>query len=110
MTIKNYNIPGGLSMKLHDENDNLITYCIKGPMGKGLRVKRNGTHIAFTAGTGCLIFMDLVAYLVKINLQLGEESKNNYFDNNFKFIFYVSFPRRSECIGYDLCDGLEKIC
>jgi hypothetical protein len=35
MTIKNYDISGGLSMKLHDGHDKINTYHIKGPMGKG---------------------------------------------------------------------------
>jgi len=28
-------------------------------MGTGLRIGQNGTHIAFSAGTGALVFMDL---------------------------------------------------
>ena len=39
-------------------------------MGKGLDIKREGTHIAFSAGTGCLVFVDLVAYLIRKNLGL----------------------------------------
>jgi hypothetical protein len=35
ITIKNYEKPGGLSMKLHDGKDKINTYQIKGPMGKG---------------------------------------------------------------------------
>jgi hypothetical protein len=42
-------------------------------MGKGAEVGTKGTHIAFTAGTGCLVFLDLVANLLMLNLQLGEE-------------------------------------
>jgi hypothetical protein len=43
---------------------------IKGPMGKGLDLASNGIHIAFTAGTGVLPFLDLVAYLIRLNLGL----------------------------------------
>ena len=34
-------------------------------MGKGLQMKSKGVHIAFTAGTGCLVFLDLVAHLLR---------------------------------------------
>ena len=39
-------------------------------MGKGLDIKSEGTHIAFSAGTGCLVFVDLVAHLIRKNLGL----------------------------------------
>ena len=43
-------------------------------MGKGLDIQSTGTHIAFTAGTGCLVFLDLVAHLIRKNLlQLSDE-------------------------------------
>ena len=34
-------------------------------MGKGLQIREGGTHIAFAAGTGCLVFLDLVAHLIR---------------------------------------------
>lgn len=43
-------------------------YQIKGPMGKGLEIKPAGTHVAFAAGTGVLVFLDLVAHLLRKNL------------------------------------------
>ena len=43
-------------------------------MGKGLQIKPSGVHIAYTAGTGCLAFIDLVAYLIRKNLnQIGDD-------------------------------------
>jgi hypothetical protein len=33
-------------------------------MGLGLELKSRGKHIAFAAGTGILVFIDLVAYLI----------------------------------------------
>lgn len=33
-------------------------------MGSGIAVQSQGKHVAFTAGTGVLVFMDLVAYLL----------------------------------------------
>lgn len=34
-------------------------------MGKGLQIERTGVHIAFSAGTGALVFLDLVAHLIR---------------------------------------------
>ena len=43
-------------------------------MGKGLDIQSTGTHIAFTAGTDCLVFLDLVAHLIRKNLlQMSDE-------------------------------------
>ena len=39
-------------------------------MGKGLDIQPDGTHIAYTAGTGILVFVDLVAHLVRRNLEM----------------------------------------
>jgi hypothetical protein len=58
-------------------------------MGKGISVAKRGTHIAFTAGTGLLVFIDLAAFILRVNL--GLEGKE-VLDSTFKFIFYVSFP------------------
>ena len=33
-------------------------------MGTGINIGKNGKYIAYTAGTGVLVFMDLVAYLL----------------------------------------------
>ncbi len=37
-------------------------------MGKGLRIDSAGINVAFVAGTGVLVFVDLVAHLVRKNL------------------------------------------
>jgi hypothetical protein len=39
-------------------------------MGRGLGIQRSGTHAAYLAGTGVLIFVDLVAFLIRFNLDL----------------------------------------
>lgn len=87
-------------------------YVIKGPMGKGLDLHSSGIHIAFTGGTGVLPFLDLVAYLIRLNLglvneDLGDEDetipnideslsrpKRLLFKDleHFKFALYVSYP------------------
>jgi hypothetical protein len=58
-------------------------------MGKGLSAKNNGTHLAFAAGTGVLVFIDLVAHLIrKVTENLEEESP---LDENFKLVLFASF-------------------
>jgi hypothetical protein len=80
-------------------------------MGKGLQVEKTGTHIAFTAGTGCLLFLDLVAHLIRKNLRLLNQKEDGRLDrDNFKFVFFVSFQSREESVGLELCEGLQAIC
>jgi hypothetical protein len=33
-------------------------------MGSGLACSQTGRHVAYSAGTGVLVFLDLVAYLI----------------------------------------------
>jgi len=53
-------------------------YGFKG--GKGLGLKPEGTHVAFTAGTGILPFLDLVAYLLRVNLEDQMESDRSFYE------------------------------
>lgn len=62
--VKNYSTVGGLSAKLHQTPQRELLYEVKGPMGKGLQVQQTGVHIAFTAGTGVLCFVDLMGHLI----------------------------------------------
>ena len=63
-TAKNYDIVGGLSRILHTANDT-ERYQMKALLGKGLNLQSEGVHVAFTGGTGVLVFMDLVALLLR---------------------------------------------
>lgn len=126
----------GLSRRITEEAfQNLASkvaspnFIIKGPMGKGLDLKTSGVHIALTAGTGVLPFLDLVACLIRLNLgidpvvNLAEENSQEtvpnkddfkYFQDsfnlsNFKLVLYVSFNSPEEAIGRELCKGLAKI-
>lgn len=66
VTIKNYNLPSGMSRRLFDKDLNTETYHMVGPLGKGLGVtpESKGTHFAFSAGTGILVFIDLIMRLL----------------------------------------------
>jgi NAD(P)H-flavin reductase len=63
------------------------TFSVKGPYGKGLSLKPTGVHIAFAAGTGVLVFLDLVARIILHNSEIKPLPD---FDDDFKFIFYLS--------------------
>ena len=76
-------------------------------MGKGLSPAITGTHIAFAAGTGCLCFVDLVAHIALVLLCIEEGSID---PANFTFHLYLSFPKRSEAIAYELCEALHNYC
>jgi hypothetical protein len=57
LVVKNYK--KGLSKQLC--GDLSQQFILSGPYGLGLLEKTDGLHIAFAAGTGVLVFMDLVA-------------------------------------------------
>ena len=42
-------------------------FFVKGPMGKGLQIEERGVHLAFCAGTGVLVYLDLVGHLILRN-------------------------------------------
>ena len=51
-------------------------FNIKGPMGRGLEITKSGLHVAFCAGTGVLVFLDLVAHLLMRNVFLAKQPEN----------------------------------
>ncbi len=62
-------------------------------MGKGLDIQQDGIHIAFTGGTGILVFIDLVAHLIRKNLGQLDTTEEKQLSKGFTFILYVSFPK-----------------
>lgn len=80
-------------------------------MGKNLGLDSTGTHIAFVGGTGILVFIDLVAYLIRLNLDLLKAGDDNILDGNkFRFVLYASFTNPDEVLGKELIEGLQTIC
>lgn len=63
LTIKNYSRNNGLSAHIHHEVGQ-AKLQIQGPLGTGLGIKNRGRHVAFAAGTGVLVFIDLVGHLI----------------------------------------------
>ena len=79
-------------------------------MGKGLDIMPSGTHIAFTAGTGCLVFVDLVAHLIRKNLNLLPDHEESQLSRkDFKFIFYCSFRDKESGIAVEMMQGLQEL-
>lgn len=85
-------------------------------MGKGLQIESQGTHVAFAAGTGVLVFVDLVAHLIISLLakyeghDLLEHAINKVDIDNFKLILYTSFSDEQEAICLPLIEGLKALC
>lgn len=50
--------------EMFEEEDMYDIFNVKGPMGKGLCIEPSGVHVAFCAGTGVLVFLDLVSHLL----------------------------------------------
>ena len=88
---------------------------IKGPMGRGLEITKSGLHIAFCAGTGVLVFLDLVAHLLMRNVFLAKQSQDQVdpqflqLKDDFEFHLYVAFQDVDQSIGLQLCEGLERM-
>lgn len=74
ITLKKYNAKEALSKLITEDRGD--TYKIKGPMGKGLDIQESGIHIAFAGGTGILPFLDLVALLIRLNLEVPEGTQS----------------------------------
>lgn len=131
LTLKTYNMPKGLATAIHAAGSGKVTgneiapdgkavssgkdgmFYIKGPMGRGLQMKPDGQHVAFCAGTGVLVFLDLVSQLLLLNIfkKQGKAipSGMDYFQPGFKFHLYVAFQDRKQSIGLDLIEALVDI-
>ncbi|MFS8160340.1 MAG: hypothetical protein ACMG6E_09070, partial [Candidatus Roizmanbacteria bacterium] len=80
-------------------------------MGKGLNLCRSGTYIAFATGTCCLVFVDLIAHLIRKNLDLlSEYEKATGLKDDFRFVLFASFASREDSIGLEMMEGLRDIC
>ena len=116
LTIKNYNLSMGLATYIHEDKAGHKVFSIQGPMGKGLCIKTEGEHIAFAAGTGVLVFIDIVAHLILRMLseyegyEAGEFSEPKLDLDKFKFVLYTSFASEKEAIGLSMIEALNKLC
>ena len=55
-------------------------------MGKGLQIEERGVHLAFCAGTGVLVYLDLVGHLI--------------LRNSLPFIRHSTYDNRRSSLSY----------
>lgn len=111
-TVKNYRRESCVSEKFFRKSG-AIELEVKGPMGKGLQAEKTGCHVAFAAGTGVLTFMDLVAHIAAHNLGYSERlgvNPDDCIQPGFKLILHLSYARKEDTIGLELCNKLNKFC
>ena len=76
-------------------------------MGLGLDIQTEGHHLVFCAGTGCLVYLDLVAHII---LDIcTRSSKDRIFKDSFKLTFYLSAPSEEHAIGLTLLQYAEAV-
>ena len=84
-------------------------------MGKGLCIEPSGVHVAFCAGTGVLVFLDLIAHLLLRSYYRHYVDCENVptemfqLKDDFTFLFYVSMLSMDSEIGLNICEALQKV-
>ena len=90
-------------------------FQIKGPMGKGLCIEPSGCHVAFCAGTGVLVFLDLLSHmLLRAYYKHYVDPKDvpiemKQLKDDFTFLFFVAMPSMDTEIGLNVCEALQKV-
>ena len=107
LTIKGYPV-GGLSQQMFEKREQ--TFEVQGPLGKGLGLDASttGLHLAFAAGTGMLVFIDLVARIVMSTLDLLPE-KQHALHPDFHLHLYASFAGRDEAIALEFLEKAAEL-
>ena len=110
LTIKNYYSFKGLSAHICNALSSTKVE-VEGPCGLGLGIKPRGRHVAFAAGTGILVFIDIVAHLIIRLVDLRANFAEPKIDlDNFQFVLYSSFVSDQESIAIGLCKALQELC
>ena len=106
ITIKTYKLDKGVARLFFNQEKDGCEFTIKGPMGRGLGLtkKSKGTHFAFAAGTGVLVYIDLVARLAL--QELGAIPESQKLDKDFRLVLFASFQKREDAIGLELLEAL----
>ena len=84
-------------------------------MGKGLCIQESGVHVAFCAGTGVLVFLDLVSHLLLRSYYKHYVDPNRVpkymrqLKDDFTFLFFVSMLSMDSEIGLNVCEALQKV-
>jgi len=81
-----------------------------------------GTIVIFALGSSIIPFLDLIAYLIRLNVynvslkkgkpaKIFEDENFLYFSNpNFKLVLFYSVKSLDESYGVDLCKKLADFC
>lgn len=123
LTIKGYAQNEGLSKFIFEDlKTKNNVYQVTGPMGKGLNPTAGGTHVAYAAGTGVLVFVDLVGHLLLRQVAaaggpdvLAALHKEPGFEgiptlpDDFKLELHTSFFDLNEGIALELIEALQGI-
>lgn len=112
LTLKGYTQNDGLSKLIH-EGVGTERLQIEGPLGTGLEIQQTGRHVAFAAGTGILVFIDLVAHLIYrlAGKKLPPHLESSAIDiENFQLVLYTSFVNEKEAIALEMIYALEDMC
>mmetsp|Transcript_12788 Transcript_12788/g.21629 ORF Transcript_12788/g.21629 Transcript_12788/m.21629 type:complete len:226 (-) Transcript_12788:192-869(-) len=121
LSVKDYFNKRGLSNYLFEDAKKGMNckYEIQGPMGRGLGIHKTGLHVAYAAGTGMLVFVDIVAHLILRILRTrcftdlceeeGESVRSAELDN-FRFVLHTSFLSEEEALCMDLINSLTQLC
>lgn len=109
MSVKNYNLKEGMSIKLFDSPTNNHIYQIKGPMGRGLGLTKDtkGQFQAYSAGTGIFVFLDLVARIGLQQMNLLPEDQCLHPD--FKLNLYASFESRENAYALEMLENIRDL-
>ena len=84
-------------------------------MGKGLCIEESGVHVGFCAGTGVLVFLDLISHMLLRSYYKHyvdqEEVPDEMFQlkDDFTFLFFVSMLSMDSEIGLNICEALQKV-
>jgi hypothetical protein len=108
LTCKDYKTITGVASQLHlcGPGEAIRNHWfVKGPMGMGLSIDRDGHNIAFCGGTGMLVFLDLVA---QICLHICGKT-SDVFGPNFKFSLYYATQSDEQAIGLELCQRVSDL-
>ena len=76
-------------------------------MGKGLQLRKEGQHVAFVGGTGALVFLDLISYIMLQNCGSLPGSSEPLSDQ-FKLHVYASFASRESAIGLEMMEQVHE--
>jgi hypothetical protein len=76
----------------------------------GLGLSKYGTHIAFVGGTGILAFIDLIALLIRVNLNIIDPYDVSIFrkGSSFRFVLYITFKSRKDSIALPLLEAFDR--